>query len=301
MLQYLFLRLAVFLARRLPERWGVAIAPWFGRVVYRVSPVAKANRDNARHVLGPEVDPSQISQLARKAFENRLLNYYEMLRLSDLPLEEITRRMRIEGTEHIDRLVGEGRGAVITSGHMGPMELMIHGLGSLGYPLIAIAEHLEPERLHRYVMGLRVAHGFNMISTRASLLNVYRRVKRGEFLLSALDRDTTGTGLIVDFFGAPAWVPDGYARLAVRANVPVIVGFCRRAGNGAVAKIYAPIYPDKSLGKEEAVLDLIQRALKLFEAAIREYPEEWHLSTPIWQRAQGRLAPAGMTQGEDAE
>ena len=270
MLQYLFLRLAVFLARRLPERWGVAIAPWLGRVAYRVSPVARANRDNARHVLGPEADPSQISQLAREAFENRLLNYYEMLRLSDLPLEDITRRMRIEGTEHIDPLLEEGRGAVITSGHMGPMELMIHGLVSLGYPLIAIAEHLEPERLHQYVMGLRVAHGFNMISTRASLLNVYRRIKRGEFLLSALDRDTTGTGLIVDFFGVPAWVPDGYARLAVRANVPVIFGFCRRTDDGAVAKIYAPLYPDKSLGKEEAVLDLMSGIAQWSKTGVRQ-------------------------------
>ena len=279
----------------------MAIAPWLGRAIYRISPVAKANRDNARHILGPEASPSQVSWLASRAFENRLLNYYEMLRLSDMPLEDITRRMRIEGTEHIDRLVEEGQGAVITSGHIGPMELMIQGLVSLGYPLIAIAEHLEPERLHQYVMSLRLTHGFNMISTRGSLLNVYRRIKRGEFLLSALDRDTTGTGLVVDFFGAPAWVPDGYARLAVRANVPVVFGFCRRTDDGAVARIYAPLYPDESLDKGEATLDLIQRSLKLFEAAIREYPEEWHLSTPIWQKAQGRLAPAGMTQGEDAE
>jgi hypothetical protein len=44
------------------------------------------------------------------------------------------------------------------------------------------------------------------------------------------------------------------------------------------------------LPKEEAVLDLIQRALRLFEGVIREYPEEWHLSTPIWQLARERLA-----------
>jgi lauroyl/myristoyl acyltransferase len=295
MLAYLIFRLAVFLARRLPERWGIAIARWLGGLIFRLSPLAGAGRDNARHVLGPGADPAEASRLARQAFQNRLLNYYDLVRLSGMPLDEITRRMTIEGIEHLERIVTGKQGAVVVSGHVGPTELMIQAVASLGYPLIGIAEHLEPERFHQYVIGLRSAHGLNLISPQDSLLDVYRRIKRGEVLLSAIDRDSTDTGLVVDFLGAPAWVPDGYARVAVRASVPLIFGFCHRTDDGAMAKVYPPIYPDRSLGKEEAIMDLIQRALRLFEEAVREQPEEWHLSTPIWRLAEVRLAPTGAT------
>jgi hypothetical protein len=67
-------------------------------------------------------------------------------------------------------------------------------------------------------------------------------------------------------------------------------GYSYRTDDGVVGKVMPPIYPDGSLDKEAAVRDLIQRVLSQLEVAIREHPEEWHLSAPIWQLAQERLA-----------
>jgi lauroyl/myristoyl acyltransferase len=289
MLWYVIFRLGTFLARRLPLPWGIALCRWLGRMIYRFSPVAEAGRDNARHVLGPEADPAHVSQVARAAFEERVLNYFDMLWLSALPLEEITARTEIDGLENVRHLLEEKQGAVAVSGHIGPMEFMIQALASYGYPLIGITEHLKSERLHQYVIGLRSVHGLNLISTQGPLLNAYRRIKRGEMLLSTADRDSTGTGLVVDFFGAPAWMPDGYARLAVRANVPLVFAYCIRTAEGVVCKVLPPLYPEKSLGKEKAVIDLIERTVRLLEKAVCENPAAWHLSTPIWKLAQERL------------
>jgi lauroyl/myristoyl acyltransferase len=289
MLWYLVYRIGAFLARNLPQRWGVAIARWVGRVIYRFSPVAENNRDNVRHVLNPNADPDRVDRLARKAFESRVLNYYDMLKLSGVPLAQVSSRTSIEGLEIALQLLEEKRGAVVASAHIGPMEYMIQAIAAYGFPLIGITEHLRSERLHRYLMDLRSAHGLDLISTQGSLLDIFRRIKRGDVLASAADRDSTGTGLVVDFFGAPAWMPDGYARVAVRMGVPVIFGYCIRTENGAKGRIFPLIYPDTSLGKEEAVRDVIQRTLRLLEEAIRENPGEWHLSTPIWRRAQERL------------
>jgi KDO2-lipid IV(A) lauroyltransferase len=289
MIAYLVIRLATWLVRRVPTRWGTAITRWIGRAIYRVSPLAEAGRDNARHVLGPQVSPDQIAQVARQAFENRVLNTYDMLRLSDQPLGEVSSRTWIEGMEHIQHIVDEKQGAVIVSAHIGPMEFMIQAVTALGYPFIGITEHLKPERLHQYVIGLRSAHGLNLISTQASLLDVYRRIKRGEVLLSSVDRDSTETGRIVDFFGAPAWLPDGYARIAVRANVPLVFGYSQRTADGAKGKVFPPIYPDHSLGKEAAIQDVILRTVRCLEEAVREDPSQWHLSTPVWRLAQDRM------------
>jgi len=289
MLMYVCFRLAVLLARWLPERAARAFVCWVGRLIYRLSSTAEVSRDNARHVLGADADPAQVSSLARAMFENRALGYYDLVRLPSVPRDEFAQRVTPVGFEHLDRLVEEKQGAVVLTGHLGPLEYMLQAVSIFGFPLITISEHLEPERLDRYVRSLRSSHGLDMMSTKGPLLDVFRRLKRGGFLASAIDRDSTDTGLIVDFMGAPAWMPDGYARVAVQANVPLIFGYCRKTEKGALVQVYPPIYPDRSLGKEKAALDLIQQVLRLFEQTIRAYPKEWYLSSPVWKLAQERL------------
>jgi lauroyl/myristoyl acyltransferase len=168
------------------------------------------------------------------------------------------------------------------------MEFMIQAVAAYGYPLFGITEKLKPERLHNYVMGMRTSHGLQLMSTDSSLIDVYRRIKTGEVLLSAVDRDSTNTGLVANLFGEPAWLPDGYARIAVRANVPVVFGFCQRTKTGAKGKVFPPIYPDPTLSKDERVKDVIRRTVQCLEEAIQDDPGEWHLSTPIWRLAEER-------------
>ena len=289
MLFYFLFRFGAFLARRLPKRWGMAVSRWLGGLIYRISPLAADVRDNVRQVLGPDADPDTVSDLARKAFQNRLLNYFDLLWLSGRSMDEIGWCIKIDGLEYIEQAVSQNRGLIVASAHIGPMEFMIQGVTALNYRFIGIMEQLPNERLHRYMLGLRSAQGLEMISTQVSLLDVYRRLKRGEVLLTAADRDSTGTGIIVDFFGAHAWMPDGYARVAVRANLPVIFGYSRRTEDGADGKVFPTLYPDRSLGKEEAVKDLTQRTVRLIEEAVREDPAAWHLSTPVWRLARERL------------
>jgi lauroyl/myristoyl acyltransferase len=290
MLIYLAFRLFAFVARTIPQRWGQALACRLGGLIYRVSPLAEAGRDNFQHVLGPSADPDLVSLTAKRAFEQRTLNYFEMVSASNASLDHIDWRSKIHGLDELERVIAEKRGVILTAAHLGPMEYMIQGITALPYEMIGIQEQLENERVHEYLIGLRSAHGFEMLSTQGPLLEVYRRVKRGAVLLTAVDRDSTGTGLITEFFGAPAWVPDGYARLAVRAGVPVIFGYPWRTADGAECQVFPPIYPELSLPKEEAVQDLVNRTLRLLEQAIRAHPWEWHLSTPIWQLAQEKLA-----------
>jgi KDO2-lipid IV(A) lauroyltransferase len=294
MLWYLIFRFGAFVVQRAPHRWGTRIARWLGRLIYRVSPAATASRDNITHVLGRGVDPHEVAALAQRAFEERVLNYYDMLWLSVLSLEELGDRTHIEGIEQVTRLVEKGQGAVVVSAHIGPMEYMIQALAAYDLPCIGIVERLKSERLHRYMLKTRSLHGLDLISTDASLVEVYRRIKRGEILLSMADRDSTDTGLITEFFGEPAWVPDGYARLAVRARVPVVFGYCIRTDGGAKGRVYPPIRPNQSLSKDEAVRDVIARTVRLMERAIRENPSAWILSTPIWRLAEERLDGEGV-------
>jgi KDO2-lipid IV(A) lauroyltransferase len=280
----------VVLARALPEPWVMAFVRWVGRVAYRISPRAEDSRDNARHVLGPDASAEEVSRVARDMFQKRALGYYDLARLPFKPAEYFEQRLTLIGVEYLEQVLREKRGAVLTSAHKGPVEFMVQAIALMGYPVVGVMEHLSPERYHQYLINLRRAHGLELVSTRSSMLDIFRRVKQGEVLVSALDRDSTDTGCIIDFLGAPAWMPDGYARVAVQANAPLLVGFIHETDDGGViARFNPPLYPDRSLGKEQAVLDLMRRALQFFEQALQVQPEEWHMSTPVWRVAQERL------------
>ncbi len=290
MLAYLAFRLWVVLVRVLPERWAVAFMRWAGGAAYRLSPQAEDSRDNARHVLGPDASVEEVSRVAREMFQKRARGYYDLARLPFMPSEYFEQRLTLVGMEHLEQVIAENRGGVLVSAHMGPVEFMVQAVADLGYPLVGVVEHLEYERFHQYVINLRKAHGVEIVTTRSSMLDIFRRVKRGKVMASAIDRDSTDTGLVIDFMGAPAWMPDGYARVAVRANAPLVVGFARGdADRGVITQLYPPIYPSRALGKQEAVLDVMRQTLQLFEQALRAHPEEWHLSTPVWRVAQERL------------
>ena len=56
-------------------------------------------------------DDEKVAQLTQQAFQERLYNYYDMLRLSDEPMDQVDLRANVEGLEVIDRLVEAKRGA----------------------------------------------------------------------------------------------------------------------------------------------------------------------------------------------
>jgi lauroyl/myristoyl acyltransferase len=289
MVAYLAFRCAAFLARHLPRRLGLAVMHWLGTGIYHVSPLAEAVRDNIRHVLGPGADPKVVSHYAKRSFQGQLRNYYEMMWLSIQSLQAAGWEARFDGLESVTKLASERRGMVLVAGHIGPMEYLAQGIASLGYDVFAVFEHLDNERLLEYLIELRSAHGLQIMSTKGPLIDAYRRIKRGEALLTAMDRDSTDTGRIVELFGAPAWMPEGYARVAVGANVPVVFAYGRYTENGPEGKLFPPIFPDRSLSKADAVTDLINKTLRLLEDAIREDPGAWHLTTPVWTVAQERM------------
>ena len=65
------------------------------------------------------------------------------------------------------------------------------------------------------------------------------------------DRDITGTGPIVDFFGYPAQLPNGHVQLALRTGAPLVVGFSRRNPNHTYEATFLPPYHPPETGTEE--------------------------------------------------
>ena len=281
-LSYYLYRLAGLLAPRIPPRLGYRLAEPVGEFLYRFPWGARASvRDNIAHVLGPSAD---VERVVREVFRHMAKNYYDLFRLPALSLAQIERLVRIEGWEHVERALAKGRGLIFASAHFGNVDIVAQAFVLRGIPVTVPAEHLRPEALYRYLCELRGSKGIRLIPVDGPLLELYRALRRGEVVGLAADRDITKSGIVVEFFGAPARLPDGHVQLSLRTGAPLIMGFSRRLpDNTFVAYLEPPLKLETTGDRARDVRTGVEKAAKIMERYIARWPEQWVMTHPLWK------------------
>jgi lauroyl/myristoyl acyltransferase len=100
----------------------------------------------------------------------------------------------------------------------------------------------------------------------------------------------------VQLFGAPIDLPDGPARIALRAGAPIIVGGLWR--KGPTAQRYdasaEPVRFEPTGDREQDVCGLSQAMAHALERLVLRAPEQWYAFRDLWRldpQARGSGAP----------
>lgn len=280
---YLY-RLAGNLVPRIPPTIGYPLFSLIGRLVHRFSDNARANvRDNIRHVLGPDASQVQVDGLTRATFDYVAYNYYDLFRLPTLSPAQVEAMVRIEGWENVEAALSLEKGVVMTSAHFGNIEIVLYAMLMRGVAITIPAERVEPPELYDYLTALRMSKGLKLIPVDGPMLELFRTLRRGGVAGVAGDRNITAGGTVVEFFGAPARLPDGHVRLALRTGSPLILGFSRRLGRDAYEARFWPHFciPDEG-SEDERMAAGMTYVVRGLEEAISAYPEQWVVTIPIW-------------------
>jgi KDO2-lipid IV(A) lauroyltransferase len=124
------------------------------------------------------------------------------------------------------------------------------------------------------------------------MLELFRTLRRGGVAGVAGDRNITGDGALVKFFGSLTRLPDGHVRLAVRTGAPLILGFSRRLGRDAYEARFWPHFSIPEEGSEEERLAAgMAYVVKGLEEVIRAHPEQWVVTVPMWSDRIDRSSP----------
>jgi len=150
------------------------------------------------------------------------------------------------------------------------------GAGSI----TTVAERLKPESL--YERFVRYREGLGMVVLPASGGDrpfgiLARSLRAGKCVCLPCDRDITGHGIEVDFFGETAHMAPGPAALAERtgaALMPVMLWFTE---DGWGVKVGAEIPVPAGEDRKERIVGMTQQVARFFEAAIAEHPQDWHM------------------------
>ncbi len=272
------------LAGPMPPWLGYWLARPIGWLLYFLHcRLRKVLRHNIRHVLGPGADRSQVEAVVRRTCVNIIKGHYDLFRLSRLNHDQIKALTRIEGFEHIQQALAQGRGVVVVSAHVGNVDLVGQIPMAYGVPMTAAALHTRPERLFRYVLGLRQSGGLRLIPSDAPMIGLFRALKRGEIVALPCDLNVADSSRKVNFFDEPTELPDGPVRVALRTGAALIPAFVSRLPDDTfLVRVEPPLSLPVTDDEEMAVAAGMEKVVAAMERHIAQHPDQWLVARPIW-------------------
>ena len=271
--------LTILLAHVFSWRLGVRFGGVLGVAAYYCLP--KERHKALKHLtlaLGNRLSPQELQETARDCFAHLGMGFFELVNLPRLDQNRFSELIQIKGEENLSNAIKEGRGVIYIGGHIGNWELMAAVVARRGYPLKVIAAPIYDERLDRVVSRYRSRFGIetiqrgNIRSTRQILTGL----RQGCMLAFLIDQNTQVEGTYVDFFGHPAYTPTGVASLALRSNIPVVMGYSHRLADGHHLVVFEkPLTLVRSGNSEEDVKANTALFTKCLEEFILKCPEQW--------------------------
>src|SRR5205807_2311548 len=117
-----------------------------------------------------------------------------------------------------------------------------------GYSVTVVAEPVEPPELFEWFVETRARLGMRVIPLSPSAgTEVLRAVRDNEVVCLLADRDLTGDGIGVEFFGERTTLPGGPAMLTLRGGAPLLPAGCYFRTQGRhLTRILPPVSRERS-------------------------------------------------------
>ena len=239
---------------------------------------------NQAHVLPADTPRHRRRQLARSVFRYSGLALIDFLRMPQMNRDNLDEFVaEVIGWEHVEAAVKAKAGGIFVTLHMGSWELAGAYEGLRGVPLTGIALSHADSRVDRIFQSLRRQAGTESVPVDGGLGRLQEALARGRFTAILADRDVSGRGPKLPFFGQVTRVPAGHAVLALRTGAWILpVCIYRRPDGGLVMEFRSPIVPDRKRDtKDSLTLD----CLKILEEFIGARPEQWACFVDLWDQS----------------
>lgn len=254
---------------------------------YYASFISRRRMLNAqRHmgrILGPDAD---LQRAAREVFCHYGRYWTELLWIQSHGPDTRATPTTVEGLERIGNAKAAGKGMILAVPHLGVWEMLGSVTRQEQIPLTAVVELLPHHLMINWFTELRRRLGIELqlagdhgVSTWA----LAKKLRAGGAVALLCDRDITGTGVPVLFFGEETTLPAGAATLAELTGAPIFpAAVYFQPGGGHRVVIHPPLEPTTSGSLEQRLRLRTQRLAQALEVLIRDAPTQWHLVRPNW-------------------
>ncbi len=285
-LTYILFRIGAAVFGALPE----SVARRLGiRAGAFVSARRRANRpllaSHMRRVLGSGASESAVQESVDNMYRSYGRYWAETFWFRPKRRDAILKSVERVNFEPVHEAKAAAKGIVFALPHVGNWEIAGVVAEDLDLNLMAVAENLPNPRITDWFLDVRAKFGIDIVLTsdpqrRAKMI---RRLKDGGALALLADRDLTGKGVRVVFFGEETTMPAGPAALAELTDsvlIPVVVYF--QDGPGYRIEVGDPIEIPATGTRADRVRLGTELVAEALEIQIRKQPSQWHLFQPNW-------------------
>lgn len=271
--------------RLLPERVASGLFRVIADVVSKDGRGPEQLRANLGRVVG---DENVTRELVRDSMRSYMRYWCEAFRLPGLvapeTVGEITRVLDAGfPDEDVARLAAAHRqrkGVVLTLPHSGNWDMAGVWLVNTFSQFTTVAERLKPESLFDAFVDYRESLGFEVLPLSGGeeppFVRLREVLRNGGIVCLLGERDLSGRGIEVDFFGEKTSMPAGSCRLAQETGAAVMPVHSYYTDDGWGFTIGEAIDPTLPLE------DMVQAQALAFERRVREHPADWHMLQPLW-------------------
>ncbi len=270
----------------LPRAWAYALAVFAAGIAWWLSPLARPRLEYNLKIACPELagDRKALRRLSWLNFRNHAKAYADLMQLPSMRVEAMRSRLKVQGLEYLEQARAIGKGVMVVSCHMGSYEVCAAIWSATLAPVTLFAEELEPRELFEWYRDTRARLGISVLTLdHGGIRKVLDALREQEMVITAIDRDVTGTGYLMPFFGRLAPIPLGPAAIALRLGTPLFPVCVYRLPDDTYMAEGAPLVIASSTGN--ARLDQVrvtQDLLRHIEGFIQRHPEQWHVPHRIW-------------------
>lgn len=276
-------RLGWSLVCRMPESWAWRLFMAAADIAWRrQGPRVQRLEANLRRVTGPGVTGKELRALSRRGMRSYARYWLEVFRLPVISEQRILDDMHAVGEEQAAfAFMAAGRGVIFALPHMGNWEhagawIIARGAGKF----TTVMERLKPEAVYDSFVAFREGLGMEVLPATGGTSRfgvLAQRLRAGNLVCLLADRDVTGTGIEVEFFGEKARMMGGSAALAVQTGAALMPVTLWYEGRYWGAHIHPEIPVPAEGTRREKVAAMTQELARVFETAIRAHPEDWHM------------------------
>ena len=282
MFNYILYRIGQFIALSLPLKVGYAIAIFVSDLRYIFARQDRICVFNNLRAIFPDKPYKQLRRIRRNMFRNFAKYLVDFFRFSKLDKNYIRNNVLIENKHYFDQALSLNKGMIILTAHLGNWELGGVIMALSGYPFWAVALEHKYKRVNDFFNSQRESKGITVIPFRRAVRQCLNVLKEKKILALVGDRDFTGRGVEVNFFGKPAMLPEGPAAFSLKTGAVIVPAFMVRNDDDTFTlRIEEPLETPLEYNKEN-LIDLTNRYKVIFERYVSKYPDQWYMFKNFW-------------------
>jgi lauroyl/myristoyl acyltransferase len=273
------------MVERLPRSLAYALAVFAAGFAFWFSPLARPRLQFNLRVACPELTDRELRQTTWLNFRNHAKAYADLMLLPRTQVSSMRQLLKVQGMENLEAARALGKGVMAVSCHMGSYEVVSAIWAATLSPVSFFAEELEPRALFEWYRDTRARLGISVLTlTAPGIRKVIQALHEKEMVITAIDRDITGTGHVMPFFGRPAPIPLGTAAIALRLGTPLLpVCVYRLPDDGYMAEAAPHVLAESTGDRKADEVRVTRQLLDHIEGFIRRHPEQWHVPHRIWE------------------